>query len=152
VYSLAGRTRNNGGISLIMSQTAPQKRYGLFSLAIFLLLLGGAFFFLGFGNFVIRSLGLLACIASVSLIRISDVRDRPFSVLGSGQVAGSRRGPGRLTWSIGVLSLLLAGASFLYLYNDALHGYHELLPVYVFAGTALACTLVWSYLVSRFFQ
>jgi hypothetical protein len=82
---------------------------------------------------------------------MSNVRNRPFSVVG-GQIAGSTRLPGRLTWSIGVLSLILAGAAFLYLYNDALHGYHELLPVYVFAGTALACTLVWSYLVSRFFQ
>lgn len=135
-----------------MFQAAPQKRYGLFSLAIFLLLLGGAFIFWGIGNFVIRSLGLLACVASASLVRISNVRDRPFSGLGGGQVAGSTARPGRLTWFIGVLSVLLTGASFLYLYNDALHGYHELLPVYVFAGTAFACTLVWSYLVSRFFQ
>ena len=136
----------------MMSQTAPQKRYGLFSLAIFLLLLGGAFFFVGFGSFVIRTLGALACIASVYLVRISNVRDRPYSVIGSGQIAGLTRRPGRLTWSIGVLSVLLAGASFLYLYNDARHGYHEVLPVYVFAGTALACALVWSYLVSTFFQ
>ena len=136
----------------MMSQTAPQKRYGLFSLAILLLLLGGASFFIGSRTFVIRSLGALACIASVYLVRISNVRDRPFSVVGSSQVAGSTRRPGRLTWSIGVVSLLLAGASFLYLYNDALHGYHEALPVYVFAGTALACALVWSYLVSRLLQ
>ena len=135
-----------------MSQTAPQKRYGLFSLAILLLLLGGAFFFVGSGAFVFRFLGALACIASIYLIRISNVRDRPFSVVGSVQISGSTPRPGRLTWSIGVLSVLLAGASFLYLYNDALHGYHELLPVYVFAGTAFACALVCSYLVSRFFQ
>jgi hypothetical protein len=134
-----------------MSQGAPQKRYGLFSLAILLLLLGGASLFLGSRTFVIRSLGALACIASVYLIRMSNVRARPFSVV-SGQIAGSTRLPGRLTWSIGAVSLLLAGASFLYLYNDALHGYQEVLPVYVFAGTALACALVWSYLVSRFFQ
>ena len=52
-------------------------------------------------------------------------------------------------WTVGVALLLLAGASFFYLYQDALHGYQEALPVYVFAGVGLACALVWSYLVSK---
>jgi hypothetical protein len=52
-------------------------------------------------------------------------------------------------WIIGAALLLLTGVSFFYLYQDALHGYHEALPVYVFAGVGLACALVWSYLVSK---
>ncbi|MFZ1974392.1 MAG: hypothetical protein WAU89_16225 [Candidatus Acidiferrales bacterium] len=39
--------------------------------------------------------------------------------------------------------------SYLYLYHDAIHGYHEALPVYVFAGVGLACTIVWAYLVAK---
>ena len=42
-----------------------RKRYGLFVLAI-LLLGGGAALFIGMKNFGIRSLGLVACITSVS--------------------------------------------------------------------------------------
>jgi len=55
----------------------------------------------------------------------------------------------RVMWFVGIALLLLTGVSFLYLYNDALHGYHEALPVYLFAAVGLACALVWSYLVSK---
>lgn len=134
-----------------MAQTAPQKRYGLFSLAILLFLLAGAALFLGSHNFAIRSVGLVGCIVGVYLVRASNVHAPRASAVAAGEGPDSRekKRPGPLMWTVGVALLLLAGASFFYLYQDALHGYQEALPVYVFAGVGLACALVWSYLVSK---
>lgn len=129
---------------LIVSEKTPRKSYSLFALAILLLMSGGVALFIGSGHLAIRSFGLVACIASVYLVRISNIHARP-------ALPDSRATelPGRLIWIIGVASLVLLGASFLYLYSDALHGYHEILPVYVFAGAGIACAIVWSYLASR---
>jgi hypothetical protein len=55
-------------------------------------------------------------------------------------------------WFVGAALLVVWGISFLYLYKDALDGYREALPVYVFAGIGLACALFWSYLSSRIFM
>ena len=59
-----------------MSETGPQKRYGLFIFAILLLLLGVAGVLLGRHNFAIRTVGVVACTISVYLARISNVRMR----------------------------------------------------------------------------
>jgi hypothetical protein len=139
---------------MIMYHGAPRKRYGLFILGIFLFLSGGAALYAGSHNFAIRSLGLVAIVASTYLVRISRVHSRAGSSEASGQGVDSKAAgrPGRLLWTASIALLLLAGVSYRYLYNDALHGYHEVLPVYVFAGVGVACVLVWSYLVSRIFR
>jgi hypothetical protein len=126
-------------------------RYGLFALAILLLVTGGAALFVGMKNFGIRSLGVVACIASVYLIRISNVRMRPPLAMTSGGAQDPKAGRKgtRLMWILGAALVPVAGASFFYLYQDGLHGYHDTLPVYVFAGVAVLCTVVWSYLVSK---
>lgn len=133
------------------TQEATRKRYSLFVLAIVLLLLGGAALFLGAHNFAIRTVGVVGCIVSVYLVRISNVHTRSTATPVPDQRTGTeaKKGPGRLMWMAGVVLLLLAVASFFYLYQDALHGYQEALPVYVFAGVGLACALVWSYLISK---
>lgn len=135
----------------MISQEAPRKRYSLFILAILLLLSGGVALYMGSHNLVIRSLGLTAIVASTYLSRISRVHSRSGSSVASGQGADSKatRRPGRLLWTVSIALLLLAVVSYLDLYMDALHGYHEILPVYVFAGVGVACTIGWSYLASR---
>ena len=50
---------------------------------------------------------------------------------------------------VGAALLLLWGGASLLLYWDARHGYQEGWPVYLFAGVALACAVVWSYLVAN---
>ena len=68
---------------------------------------------------------------------------------GIGTSHGTTGGPSRLLWVLsGVCALAIVG-SFAYLYKDALDGYHEVLPVYVFSGTVVAGTLVWSYLAAK---
>lgn len=128
-----------------------KKRHWLFVLAVLLLLAGGAALLVGPKNFGVWSLGLVACIVSVYLIRVSNVHSRSASAATGSEGTGlkARKGRGRLMWIIGAALLPVAGASFFYLYQDALHGYHDTTPVYVFAGVAALCAVVWSYLVSR---
>ena len=134
-----------------LQRDVRRKRYGLYALAILLLLVGGVALFVGMNNFGVRCLGLVACIASVYLIRISNVRARPSLPMTGGDANDSEAGEKgtRLMWIIGAALVPVAGASFFYLYQDGLHGYHDTLPVYIFAGVAVICTVVWSYLVSR---
>ena len=133
------------------AQKATPKRYSLFVLAIALLLLAGAAMYLGSHDFTIRTVGLVACAVSIYLVRISNVHTRPIAITAPDQRAGTEggKGPGRRLWMVSVVLLLMAGASYSSLYQDARHGGHEVLPVYVFAGVALACALVWSYLITK---
>lgn len=134
-----------------MSQTAFQKRYGLYSLAILFLVLGCAGGIAGHRSFAIRSLGLAALMVSLYFGRISKVRASPALAIRTDLEADSKdeKGSGRLAWAIGIALVPAAGMSYLYLYHDAIHGYHEALPVYVFAGVGLACAVVWAYLVAK---
>jgi hypothetical protein len=136
---------------LTMFQTAFQKRYGLFSLAILFLILGCAGVIAGYRSFAIRSLGLVALMVSAYFVRISKVHASQASAIRTDVNADSKeeKGPGRLAWAIGIAFVPAAGMSYLYLYHDAIHGYHEALPVYVFAGVGLACAIVWAYLVAK---
>jgi len=136
---------------LIVSQEAPRKRYYLFVLAIVILIFGGAALFIGSINFAIRSGGIVACIVSVYLVRISNVYARSSLGVAGKQKADSKdaKRPKPVMWIIGVALLGAVWIAFLALYGDALRGYHEILPVYMFAGAAIVCIAFWSYLISR---
>jgi hypothetical protein len=133
------------------SQTGPRKRYGLFILAIFMLVLAGVAMFLGMHNFTIRTVGLACSIISVYLVRISNVHARPTldTAVDSGATLHAEARPGLPIRMVGVGLLLLTGASAFYLYRDDLHGYHNVLPVYLFVAVAVACGLVWAYIHSQ---
>ncbi len=126
---------------MTMSQKIPRKRYGLFVLAILMLLSGGVAFAMGSNSFTVRTLGALACMASVYLVRISNVHTRSVSVLTSDSKATKR--PGLLMWSIGAVLLGAAVVSYLYVYT-----HREIPALYAFAGVAAVCILFWSYLIS----
>lgn len=51
--------------------------------------------------------------------------------------------PGRGLWIATGVSSLLAVLSFLVFRSDAIHGFHQLWPVYAFAVTGLVAPLVW---------
>jgi hypothetical protein len=138
-------------MSPMTPQKATRKRYSLFVLAIIFLLLAGAALFLGTHDFVIRIVGVVGCIISVYLVRISNVHIRQTAIMFHDQRADiePKKGLGHLVWTVGIALLVLTWGAFFYLYQDALHGYHEALPVYLFAGVGLACTIVWSYLISK---
>jgi hypothetical protein len=138
---------------VIVSQKAARKRYGLFVLAILLLLLGGVGIYVGSYNYPIRALGVMAIIASAYLVQISHVHDRSGLPEANGRRTDLRttRGPGPLLWMVSLALVPLLGAAFFLLHIDAVNGGHEAWPADVFAGVGLACAIVWGYLVAKIF-
>lgn len=128
------------------------KRYGLFALAIAMLAAGAVLSFVINDRFVLRSIGMLMIVASVYLVRASNVHgdaDRAVTD-GSGAVAeDSKRVTGRI-WVLAPLSLVGCVVSYHFLYEDALHGYHQLWPLYLFVGTALVCACIWGWMAVKF--
>lgn len=131
---------------MTVPENVPQKRYGLFILAIFLLLSAGAAFYVESDSLAIRSLAAVALIASVYLVRISHVHARSTSVASSRRVdfTASER-PQPMIWFVGIALFVLAGVSYLLI----LDGGHTAWPVYVFAGIAVACACVWGYIITK---
>ena len=133
------------------SQSVVRKRYGLFVLAILLLLLGVVGVYLGSNNYPIRVLGLTSIMTSVYLARISRVRNgsRLPESGGMGNNYKIEKGPGRLLWIVSLAFVPLLGASVFLLHIDAVNGGHEAWPADVFAGVVLACAIVWGCLVAK---
>ncbi len=130
---------------MAMSGAISRKRYILRALAILLALSGAAIFVLESHNFLFRSFGLLAVLASGQLVRMSRPQAPSFGRL---ELAGSN-GPGRVMWSVAIGLSVLAAVSLWFLYTDALHGGRAVWPVYLFAGVGLACAGIWSCIVAQ---
>src|SRR5579862_1600816 len=100
-----------GKVSVLM--TSPQhvgrKRYGLFVLAILLILLAGVAGYFGSKSYPIRVLGLASVIASVYLVRISRVHQGSTSLPNVNSVEYG--GPSRLLWILSSALVPLLGAS-----------------------------------------
>jgi hypothetical protein len=133
------------------SQNVVRKRYGIFVLAILLLLLGAVGAYLGSNNYPIRVLGLASIMTSVYLARISRIRNgsRLLDAGGPGKNYKIEKGPGRLLWIVSLALVPLLGASGYLLRIDAANGGHEAWPADVFAGVVLACASVWGCLVAK---
>jgi hypothetical protein len=135
-------------MSVITSQKAP-KNYGLLALALVLLLSGGVGIYFGSHNFPIRALGLAAIMASTYFVRISRVRDcSVFPEASRRTLELTTEGPGRWLWFVSLALVPVLGAAFFLMHIDFANGGHEAWPVYLFAGIALACAIVWSYLAA----
>jgi hypothetical protein len=123
-------------------------RHVLFAVGVVLLILAGITLLVQSDDPAIRPIGIGACFIGVYLIRTSTTRRR--SALGAREVAfKTTQSPNRLLWVVSAALSPLSVIAFLYLENDAAHGYHQVLPVYVFAGVAIVCAVVWSSLVSK---
>lgn len=134
-------------------QNMARKRYGLFVLAILLLLLGGVGVYLGSNNYLIRLLGLVSMMASLYLVRISRVRNGSSlpEVDGPEKNFKAEKGPGRLLWTVSLALVPLLAASGFFLHTDAVNGGRETWPADMFLGVALACAIVWGYLAAKIF-
>jgi hypothetical protein len=133
----------------MMSEKILQKRYSLFVLAVLLLMLAFAAFVLASNSFAIRSLAIVALLLSVWLVRVSNVHRRSNPERSGGTGAAMVRRIGPRAWAVGAGCLLAAVIAYLYLRKDALNGYHQVLPVYVFAGVGLVCAVVWGYIAAK---
>lgn len=130
----------------------PKKRYGLFALAVTLLLSGVVVNIIYFNDFPRRSLGLLMCVVGALLIRISNVRSLKGARITNRPNLNPRvhKRLGRLAWVLSVASAMAIGIFYIYLRKDALAGGHEVWPAYAFAVSALIAAVVWGYVVSKF--
>jgi len=128
------------------------KWYGLFGLATIMIVCAGATFYMWPNNFPIRLIGLLFILVSVYLFKKSIIYRRPrFSTSDTEDthVKAAKRHPSFLMWVVGVVLIVAWGLSFLYLDKDAIDGYHDVLPVYLFTGIGLTCGLFWAYLIAK---
>ena len=126
------------------------KKHGLRVLAVFLLLLGGIGIYLGSDNYPIRVLGAIAILASVCVLRIYRSSTRIAPAIATENTASMlTSGPGRLLWIISFAMVPLLGAAWFLLHVDAVNGGHQAWPVDVFAGVALICCVVWSFLYAK---
>lgn len=117
---------------------------------------GGVAIFVGLGldNWICQSLGLVAAIAGVLLMRLHLVRRKfpgasDVSVDGSHAYSELSRRPGVLAWVCAVGSTLACLASFGAMYVDAGYGGHWVWPVYAVAATGIACACAWGYIAAK---
>lgn len=135
---------------MILASNTSNKNYGLFTFAIILLLLGGVAIYIGSNDLAIRSVGLVLCIVSVYYVQKSKIHTRAdFGNHKTQQVETKRPHLCRSIWIVSLILVPILGLSFFCLYMDAIHGYHQRWPVYLFAATTVCSALCWSYLLSK---
>jgi hypothetical protein len=123
-----------------------RKRYNLFALAVLVFLSGVVALVMAPRYSAIRAFAGLSFLIALWLVNASNVHTR------SGLAATidpASKLSGRVMWFIGLALLAAWGMSFLYLYKDALGGYHGIAAVYIFAGVAVVCLVFWLYLISK---
>jgi hypothetical protein len=135
----------------VIIQSKPKKSYGLFVLAIVLLISGLVINVVYFKDFPLRSLGLLSFVGGVFLIKASNIRslkEGRFTVSQSVSPVEQKR-PGAVAWVLSVACAVAIGLSYVYMRKDALAGGHEAWPAYAFAGSGVVAAVVWGYVVAK---
>jgi len=124
------------------SQSGPGRRYGLYLLAVVLLLVGGAGIIFGSHNFQIRALGSIAILASVRVVQASRRPALPegFRRIGESTPANDSR---RSLWIASIALVPCFAASLFLLHIDAVNGAREAWPFYVFGAVGLVSFFVW---------
>jgi hypothetical protein len=135
-----------------MSAETHRKRYIVFAVAVALIVVAVVALYLGTNSFVIRSVGIVAGLVSVRLIRISNIHSRSSSadIDKYGKRFGESKWQRRPIWMLSGIVLLACFCFAIFaLYKDAIGGYKEIWPVYLFTGTVVVCMVFWSYLFWR---
>ena len=138
---------------MIANEDDPKKSYGLFTLAIILILSGAAVNVLYFKDFPIRSIGLLMVVAGAFLVRASNVHGLFGARITNTQNLNpmARKPPGVLAWALSVGSAVAIVISYHFMRESLRGGGTVVWPVYAFAVSALIGMVVWSYVISKFF-
>jgi hypothetical protein len=134
-------------------QPPNRRKFALLTVAFLLLAFAGVAMAKGGDDFRIRSLAMIAGFTSLACIRRINVRKPSASATEASQRAESSWAT-PLRRPIGIISIVLvpimALASF-FLYRDAVQGYHQSWPLYLFVWTGVICSLCWAFLVAVFF-
>lgn len=140
--------RASTDVPVITARKNKYTRFGLLTVAILAVIAGGVVAFMD-SRFTIRTSGLILLLIGVSLGRLAKSND-PINVVAVRSAAPNRPGP--VLWTVAIALTLAMVIALHYLYQDALHGYHQVLPVYAVAGVGLACGSVWAAVVARLVQ
>jgi len=135
------------------SKPPDRKRHGLFAVAALMILIGIVAVFGRSRHFFVEPLGLIMMLAGVYLVKLSNVYGLMDYASGgneNGKFAATSR-PSRMMWAVGVVLLVMTGASYCFLHEAAIDGGHHAWPVYAFAGVGLVSGLFWSYLITKLF-
>ncbi len=141
------------------SNQVYKKRYGVFALAVVVILAGIAAMFIWRNDFVLNFVGLLLMVVGVYLVKVSDVRGlrdvvtrgkkHGDSIITNSPYPAATNRPSPTMWVVGVILLVATGISYYLLHEDALNGGHEAWPVYLFGAVGVACVVFWSYLLTK---
>jgi hypothetical protein len=116
-----------------------------------LLIFGGILFVAFIDEGLVRSIGVAMVVASAFVFKYYRGRFTPEATSirypASGKIERKEVTP--TAWLLGVATILLSVFTFMLLYKDAVDGYHQPGPVYLFVGAILFCSVVWGRIVSR---
>ncbi|MDE2465405.1 MAG: hypothetical protein KGO02_17085 [Alphaproteobacteria bacterium] len=131
-----------------------QRFYALRASAAALIVFAVVAFLLRPNEFWVESLGFLAILVSVWLVRRSNEYVRrargQVSVKWSPTERAKQIGP--LSWALTGASLVACGIFYVVMYLDALHGGKEGWPAYAFGGAAVALALTTGTIAAKLFR
>lgn len=130
------------------------KFYAQRGLAVVFIAIAGTAFLLRPDSFAIHTLGLLAIVVSLWLVRRSNAgvrRAQGLTFVNWSRTAANRR-VGPLAWTLTGASLFACGLFYFLMYVDAVHGGKEAWPAYGFAGAGLAAAVAVGYVVMKLSQ
>ena len=122
---------------------ARERRYGMFALAIATFLLGITFLAINIDSLTNVAFAGVMMIVSAYFVKASR------TVVVNRGVEDHARGPNALLWVCCVAASAALAISFFFLYRDAIHGYHEIWPVFAFAASGVVALVVWAFVVAK---
>lgn len=131
-----------------------QRFYALRASAAALIVFAVMAFLLRANKFWVESLGFLAILVSIWLVRRSNeyVRRARGQVSAKWSPAERARQIGVLLWTLAGASLVVCGVFYVVMYLDALHGGKEGWPAYAFAGSAVALAITTGAIAAKLFR
>ena len=125
-------------------------------LAWILLICAGVALLVGIGihDNEIRAVGAVLCVVSASFFKISK-NQIPTDLDRTGpetRISATNKRANQLLWIASLESVPLLGTSFHFLYRDAVRGYDQFWPVYLFAGVSVVCASIWGALIAGLFS
>lgn len=125
-----------------MNSSRTGKNCGRLFTAVFLLTLGAVGLYLGLHNHLFRSLGLLAIMMAMYVIKPRSRQSDPPAGAGADLSLRKVKRPAPLLWGASLALVPILGIALLLVHNDAANGGHEVWPLDVLFGVILVCCVM----------
>lgn len=132
-----------------IAQVNSRGRYGIYVLAVILLLASVTLWFFANNSYLIQSLGGVMLLSSAMLLNKYRGSKRPNSNGTNSANTNSRHAyrPGVFVWTVGILLLITLCIIWYITTLDARHGGKEIWPLFAFTGIGIICALYWGALI-----